>query len=207
MNETNMPCAFGEMKIPLLEWFRISSFGFRVFLPLLFASLACAHESPIDHVDRTLQLYVKDSRLYVSYRLRQTDRAAFLQLRAMDRDRDGRVSRTERERFLNDFAKRLSKQLAGRFNNAMLRFRPVGAVKLHPDFSQSFLFAAKIGNLPPGEYHGRLTDYHSRSYPGSFMIYQGHSSARSALKISRNESKATQGHSRMLVVNFVVRIR
>ena len=45
-----------------------------IFLPVIFLPLnVSGHESPIDHVDRTLKLYVQGDKLYLRYKLRQTE--------------------------------------------------------------------------------------------------------------------------------------
>lgn len=196
--------------------FRFHSFALRhlkvAILPaicnLFFAFPVNAHESPIDHVDRTLRLYVEAGQLYVRYNLRQTDRAAFLQLRSMDGDGDGRVNTAERERYLTDFAEHLARQLNAQFNDVPVDLRPVGQLKLNPDFSQTFLFVAKIGVLEPGIYRGQVEDHHSRSYPGSFTILGGNLAAdRTTVRVTpeKNE-KQHKGHPGMLVVRFEVRV-
>ena len=96
--------------------FRHSSFVIRIAVLFLvchslFVASVAAHESPIDHVDRTLRMRVEGNRLLLTYRLRLTQRAALLQLRAMDEDNNGRVNDDERERFFDKFAIELAKQL------------------------------------------------------------------------------------------------
>ena len=75
------------------------------------AFAATAHESPIDHVDRRLAFTVSGDTLELLYRFRKTQRAALMQLRTMDANRDSRISTAERESFFKQAGERLANQL------------------------------------------------------------------------------------------------
>lgn len=138
-----------------------------VFL-CLFASLAIAHESPVDHVDREFRLWVAEGRLHLSYRLQLAERAALLQLHQMDTDADGHISHAERDVFFTTQAERLGRgftlELAGR----TLALIPSASVQCDARLGQTFTFQTTLPALAPGRHAGRLADAHARAYPGPF---------------------------------------
>ena len=189
----SQPCLQG-LYIWLVVWMFIPSFVF-------------AHESPIDHVDRTLRMRVEGSRLLLTYRLRLTQRAALLQLRAMDEDKNGRVNDDERERFFDKFANELAKQLRVELDGKVLLFQPRGRVQLNPDFSQTIVFVAEIGELAKGKHGGLLKDFHSRSYPGSFVFLQQRAPENERAIVEAHSQPVGGGHTGMLSIRFDVRVK
>ena len=67
-----------------------------------------AHESPIDHVDRLVKVWLADDGLHLSYRMRISERQALLQLRAVDTDRDGKISSTESGTFFKSHGEKIA---------------------------------------------------------------------------------------------------
>ena len=176
---------------------------------LLAGSAAPLHESPIDHVDRVLRMSVEGDTLILSYRLRQTARAAFLQLRAMDKDGDGRVSDRERDTYFESRAALLAGRLDAELGGGPLRFRPRGKVKLGADLSQTFVFEAPLGRLAPGVHRGRLKDLHSRAYPGRYTVRQPRASrgGGATLRMLPDEAgERPKRHPDVLTLRFELRL-
>lgn len=173
----------------------------------LFVISVTAHESPIDHVDRTLRMRVDGNILLLTYRLRLTQRAALLQLRAMDEDNNGRVNDDERERFFDKFAIRLAKQLRVELDGKVFWFQPRGRVQLNPDFSQTVVFVAEIGELAKGKHSGLLKDFHSRSYPGSFVFLQQRAPENERAIVEAHSQPVGSRHTGMLSIRFDVRVK
>ena len=73
------------------------------------------HESPIDHVERELRLVAEDGQVVLTYRLLPTERAALMELKAMDADGNGTIDFPE---FLNLMARKMK-----------VRVRPMDAVQ------------------------------------------------------------------------------
>src|SRR4051794_11994043 len=44
--------------------------AFAIIATLAWCNASLAHDSPVDHVDRTVQIFVEDARLHVIYRFR-----------------------------------------------------------------------------------------------------------------------------------------
>src|SRR4051812_42860792 len=74
-------------------------------------SSVTAHDSPIDHVERTVQIYIEAAKVHVIYRFRCEERQAMLQLHEMDADRDGKISDGARAAYFKHVSDELSKQL------------------------------------------------------------------------------------------------
>ena len=134
---------------------------------LAFATTA--HESPIDHVDRRLAFTVSADTLELRYRFRKTQRAALMQLRTMDSDRDSRISKTERENFFKQAGKRLADQLKLKSKGGEQTFQMEGKVMLRPDFSQEFRFTVPLKNNVSAV---TFYDEFSGRHPGNVIIVQ-----------------------------------
>ena len=143
-----------------------------LLLLLLGAIAARAHESPIDHVERELDLSVKDGQLCLGYRLHYTDRALVMQLLAMDANGDGKLNDEERAAYFTDFAQKLADSFSVQVDGKSVKFKPVGS--MHPDgrLGQTYDFAAPLGALTPGRHPGSLLDGYSREYPGPYRLHQ-----------------------------------
>ena len=106
------------------------------FAPILLVGLICAgtaraaHDSPIDHVDRVVQIYVAGGRLHVHYRFRCEERQVLLQLHQMDKNGDGKISDEERDAYFSGVAQQLLKQLHVEFDGEPLPLAIDGPVHL-----------------------------------------------------------------------------
>jgi len=127
-----------------------------------------AHESPVDHVDRSIRIWISGETIHLSYQLQLSERAAMMQLTKMDSDADGVISERERDAYFSSFADALSKQLHLQIENRNLELKRDGKVQLQPQFRQVFTFTASCGTLAKGKHPGRLNDEYSRSYPGVY---------------------------------------
>jgi len=139
-----------------------------LFSALFASGLALAHESPIDHVEREFQFWVKDNQLFLSYRLQTTDRATLMELKQMDGNGNGKITDAERDAFLTQKADVIAKSFALEVNQKPLTFAPVGTVVRDRKLGQTFLFSAPLPPLKPGSNPGKLVDGYSRKYPGGF---------------------------------------
>lgn len=134
----------------------------------VLAPLARAHESPVDHVEREFRLNVVDGLFRVSYRVGLTERAALLQLRAVDTNGDGQVSDEEAAVFFTAQAKMFADLVELEVNGQRLPLTPAEPVALDAKFGQTYIFTAPLGALAQGAHPGRLIDGYSRLYPGSY---------------------------------------
>ena len=156
-----------------------------------------AHESPIDHVDRTLSFSLADGRLELRYRVRQTPRAALLQLRAMDADSDGQISAGERAVFFQKTGEKIAREL--KLNGQP--FRPMDGVKLRPDFSAEYRFTTDV----TGESEFIFRDEHAGRYPGQVTIVPPTAQAggKRLLQIERSpRMKVLRGHVGLTVLRI-----
>lgn len=135
---------------------------------MLALCAAQAHESPVDHVERELELTVKDGQLCLGYRLHFTDRALIMQLLAMDTNNDGHLTDAERTAYFTDFAGKLADLFSVQVDGKPLKFKPIGAMRPDGRLGQTYDFCAPLGTLPPGRHLGVLLDGYSRQYPGPF---------------------------------------
>ena len=127
-----------------------------------------AHESPVDHVERQFRIIVKDGALQVTYRIGLTERAALLQLQAMDTNADGHIDDAEVDVFFTAQAKYLAGLFKLDLDGQPLALQPAGEVQRDLKFGQTYTFTAPLGKLTPGRHPGMLADGFSRMYPGSF---------------------------------------
>ena len=164
---------------------------------------ARAHESPIDHVDRSLRFSVRGGDLVLQYRLRKTPRAALLELRAIDEDGDGRISQTEREQYFESRGKRLAKLMRLVERNKAIPFEVSERVLLHPDFSQEFHFTARL----EGAENLEFTDGFSKTYPGSLVLEKSISDGKSPLLTIRESPKMSnkRGHVDLTVLELNIK--
>ena len=127
------------------------------------------HESPIDHVERELRLVAEDGQVVLTYRLLPTERAALMELKAMDTDGNGTIADKERDAFLAAKSQAIAKQIAIEIDDFSLPLAPRGGVRCDPQLGQTFVFAARLPTLTSGRHPGKLVDGHSRDYPGGFV--------------------------------------
>lgn len=139
---------------------------------LMIAISAFAHESPIDHVERDLQLNVKNGKLMLIYRLQPTERAALMELKQMDGNADGKISDAERDAYFAALAESIAKKFTLTLDKQPLTFAVDGKVKRDGKLGQTFRFVAPLPPLKPGRHEGLLVDGHSREYPGAFRWKQ-----------------------------------
>jgi len=149
-------------------------------LPRLWAVMLCAgglafvcvtahaHESPIDHVERELDLSVKDDQLLLRYRLRYSERALLLQIHQMDGNADGELSASETAAFFTAHAAMLAALFTVQVEGRAVKFQPVGAMRPDARLGQTYEFSAPLGNLAAGRHPGSFLDGYSRIYPGAF---------------------------------------
>ena len=133
-----------------------------------FTTVAIAHESPVDHIDRDFRILVKNGALTVTYRVGLTERAALLQLKAMDTDSDARISDTEADAFFTAQAKTLADLLVVQIDGKPVTLTPAGSVQRDLRLGQTYTFTAPLSALTPGRHPGTLADGYSRQYPGAF---------------------------------------
>jgi hypothetical protein len=177
-----------------------------VFVALATISPARAHDSPIDHVDRVVQMYVEGGRLHVVYKFRIEERQAMLQLHRMDADRDGKISEAERQSYFAAVTAELAKQLKVEVGGRELKLTSDAAVKLSADLSQSFRWRAPRGELAAGAHAGKLTDDFSRTHPGPYR-YSPRMVEKGAVRVEVGEGPKLEqsgGHPAMIVLNFRV---
>lgn len=127
------------------------------------------HESPIDHVERELQLFARDGKVWLVYRLLPTERAVLMELEAMDADGNGRIADEERDVFFAGKGRAIAKSIELTIGDRSLAIEPDGGVRYDPQLGQTFLFTAPLPPLEPGRHPGKLVDGHSRDYPGGFV--------------------------------------
>ena len=143
-----------------------------LFAAIFLTSTTFAHESPVDHVSRTMFMWIADGRLMLSYRLQITERSALLELRAMDTNHDSKISDAERDAYFADRAKWLASQIALTLDGATITLSPVGKVTLDPQFGQYYLFEARMDQLKPGHHTGQLIDDYARKFPGYYRYHE-----------------------------------
>ncbi|HYG77830.1 MAG TPA: hypothetical protein VEK08_22680 [Planctomycetota bacterium] len=166
-----------------------------------------AHESPIDHVDRDIRIWVAGESIYVSYQLQLSERAAMMQLHKMDVDASGTVSDTERRTYFADFAAQLVRQLQLKVGTQPVSLKPDSPVKLLPQFRQKFIFSGPVGRLPKGKTPGRIDDLYSRSYPGNYRFVPARADQRQDTKVIVTEAPKpvdASGHAGTLQIKFEI---
>jgi hypothetical protein len=148
----------------------------RSFASLMLAAClavpSSAHESPIDHVERELDLTVKDGELLLNYRLRFSDRALLMQVSDMDKDGDGKLSQQEADEYFTAQAARLADLLKLQVDGQPLELKPTGAARPEIKLTQAYQFSAPLAGLRAGRHAGLLIDGHSRMYPGGYRWRQ-----------------------------------
>ena len=165
------------------------------------------HESPIDHVERELRLVAEDGQVVLTYRLLPTERAALMELKAMDTDGNGTIADKERDAFLAAKSQAIAKQIALEIDDFSLPLAPRGGVRCDPQLGQTFVFAARLPTLTSGRHPGKLVDGHSRDYPGSFVWKEpgrGGSGAVRFEPVAPVTSRRSQDHPPWLELQFNV---
>ena len=175
---------------------------------LAVLSDAHAHESPVDHVDRTLTLWVQDGRLFVACRLQLTLRMALLQFHEADADRDGTVSALELAKLLEASAVRLRGLLRAEVGGRPLTWDATVRTTLEPGLAQRFVFSAPLGDIGPGRWEGRLSDGFSAHYPGHYRFLNTGEIPADAQRLLAEFAPETErlpgGHPARVVVKFTV---
>lgn len=161
-----------------------------------------AHESPMDHVERTLRLWVEGGRLHLSYRIELTERAVLMQFHRMNKDGNGSISQNEQTAYFQLFREELGNQLKVAISGRELPLRPEGEVRLSAGLRQTCTFSASLADLPAGKLSGELRDLYSQRHPGSYRYVP---KAASGLQVSEPPKLAKIGnHPEMIVLKFVV---
>ena len=176
---------------------------------ILCAAPLFAHESPIDHIDRTVQIYVQDAKVHLTYRFRCEERQVMLQLLQMDKNGDGKISDEERDAWFKNIADTLTKQLKVEIDGKTYPLTQLGNVRLDPDMSQTYEFVSPIEALAVGEHKGRFTDEFSRTHPGQYRWSPRQINAN-GIDIDASEAPGLeqQGpHPAMIVINLKVLVR
>jgi hypothetical protein len=95
-----------------------------------------------------------------------------LQLKAMDIDRDGRVSEMERDTYFQRQAAELAGKLKLEIGSKSIELVADAPVELDPRLGQTYHFTAPL-DLPAGGHLGcRLSDEHARYLPGPYRLVQ-----------------------------------
>ena len=168
-----------------------------------------AHESPIDHIDRTVQIFVQDGKLHLSYRFRCEERQVMLQLLQMDKNGDGKISDAEREAWFREVASNLVKQLHVEVDGRAMELEQLGTVRLDPDLSQTYEFVSPIQDLSVGEHKGLFTDEFSRAHPGQYKWSPRQINAN-GIDIDATEAPGLElqgSHPAMIVINLKILVR
>ena len=177
-----------------------------LFVWLAVLSAAHAHESPVDHVDRTLTLWARDGRLFVACRLQLTLRMALLQFHEADADRDGAVSAPELAKFLEASAVRLRGLLRAEIGGRPLAWDAAVRTSLEPGLAQRFIFSAPLGDVGKERWEGRLSDGFSVHYPGHYRFLNTGEIPADAQRLLAEFAPETErlpgGHPARVVVKF-----
>jgi hypothetical protein len=165
-----------------------------------------AHDSPVDHVDRAIRIYVENGKLYVRYQVQLSERSATMQLGQIDTNGDGSVADAERAAFFTQQQKALCPQLSVSLNEKALALKPEGSVELLPQFRQVFTFSAEI-EVKSGKASGEFVDRYSRTYPGAYRWDEPKRPKAGAPKVIVSEAPKvhrTDGHPSQLQIKFEV---
>jgi hypothetical protein len=165
-----------------------------------------AHESPVDHVDRGIRIWVKGENIYLRYQLQLSERAAMMQLTQIDRNGDAVIADSERDEYFASFADALSKQLHLKLGNRVMELKRDGKIELLPEFRQVFTFSARCGPLESGRLPGVFSDEYSRSYPGAYRwdAPQIDLNAGPRVVVKDAPKAITVEHSGFLQINFEI---
>ncbi len=177
-----------------------------VSIVFAFITRPTAHESPVDHVERSLRLSIAGDKIVISYRLQITERAALLQLHRMDTDKNGTISGKERDTFFNSFSAQLAAQLKLEIDRRAIEVKPAAPVKLDAEFGQTYVFSAPLNVMGPGMHAGNLLDEYSRAYPGAYRVRAEERKigvAQIQLRMNK-DNPAAQEHPGMMTIDFDV---
>ena len=139
-----------------------------VMLVVCHAPAVSAHDSPIDHVERVVTIYVEGGKLHVIYQFRCEERQVMLQLQKMDKNSDGKISDDERDAYFKDVARQLCEELHVEVDGRELKLTSDVAVRLSPDLSQTYDLTAPLADLAVGTHTGTFGDDFSRTHPGPY---------------------------------------
>jgi hypothetical protein len=175
--------------------------AFLVALIIALGTPGFAHESPVDHVERTLRMWVKDGRLHFSYRIELTERSVLIQLHRMDKDGNGRISQSEKAEYFTTFRKAIAGQLEVTIGERRLPLRPDGDVKLSPGLRQTYTFSSPLPEALNGKMSGKLRDFYSARHPGTYRYVP---KRNSGLRVSAPSGQKKIGVHSEIVLRFVV---
>lgn len=170
------------------------------------ASMALAHESPVDHVDRDLSMWIQDGKLVLSYRIQVSERMAMMQLNEADANGDGRISDEERRVYFAARQKALGALLRLEFAGKPAAWSAEGDVLLDARLGQTYRFSAPLPEHATGV-DGRLNDLFSREYPGGFRYRQSPSLPEDAAAVTCELESASQNESQEHPSTVVLRFK
>lgn len=185
---------------------RMAALAVVVLLP---PSALLAHESPIDHVDRIVTIFIEAGRLHVMYRFRCEERQVLLQLNQMDKNRDGAISDEERNAYFGATAEELTNQLHVEVDGQALTLKSDGPVQLAPDLSQTYALSAPINELSAGTHAGRFSDDYSRAHPGPYR-WRPRQINHNGIDVDAVAAPGLENigpHPAMIVVNLNITVR
>ena len=165
------------------------------------------HDSPIDHVDRGVRIWVDGENICVAYQVQLSERAALMELHVMDANGDGSVSDSERDAFLEKFYALLGPQLELELGGKKIELKPSQKTQLLPQFRQVFTFSGPIGKLSEKKVSGKFSDSFSRNYPGDYRWNGPKVDTSSGPRVLVSEDPKTvdaAGKHAMLVIRFDV---
>jgi hypothetical protein len=174
---------------------------------LLAASPLRAHESPIDHVDRVVQVYIEEGLVHVVYRFRCEERQVMLQLFRMDKNSDGKISDDERAAWFEKEAKDITARLRLEIDGKPLTLT-ADSPSLAPDLSQTYHFTAPLPALSPGDHSGKFTDEFSREHPGDYR-WRARDVNTNGYEVAATQAPGLEQlgpHPAMIVVNLRIRV-
>ena len=172
-----------------------------------FPLMPQGHDSPIDHVDRGIRIWVEGENIWVAYQIQVSERMALMQLHAMDINGDGAVSDEERDVFFERFYAMLKPQIELELNGQKIELKPALKVQFLPQFHQIFTFSGAIGKLTEKKMNGQFMDSYSRNYPGDYR-WDGpkvDTGLGPQVKVTEDPKTADlQGRHSMLVIKFEI---
>ncbi|MCJ8328679.1 MAG: hypothetical protein HRT89_00240 [Lentisphaeria bacterium] len=177
-------------------------------LAAIFVSLSSqAHESPIDHIDRLIKVWIEKDGLHISYQMHLSERQALLQLRAVDTDKNGQINGTEKATYFKSHGEKVASYLVLTLGKKRLPITLAEPVLLRANFSQRYHFVAPM-DFKAGQTDLLLTDNYSHLYPGSCRIKADSLVSNSFLKASfAKETEKMRGHGGIIMIKLQVLVK